>query len=142
MRLTSENKKDIFLALTKVHRYIITNKKFSWHKTFKECGIKSPNKATEVKNTLIRMGIIRTQYSGNKTIYFWNKEKTLPCMNLIEGIQIKANEYQALKKAKQTEAKVNINKKGKRNNNSYNFTPFLVYINNIQYPTSSISVTF
>jgi hypothetical protein len=88
-------KKAIFLALTKVHRDIKNEKPVNWYPTFKECGISNPNIARDIKNALITMKVIKC-YPKHRI--GWNKEKTVPSMALIEGIELTLKESKKVSK--------------------------------------------
>lgn len=92
MALTNKTKEGIFLALTKIHRDILNHKEIAWFKEFLAVGV-STNIASMVKQTLIKMSVIKVSGRGNNSTYSWNKSMTIPNPQLVEGILIKAKEY-------------------------------------------------
>lgn len=101
--MKESTRKAVFLALTKVHRDIKNNQPVNWYPTFKECGINNPNIAKDVKDALITMKVIKC-YPKHRI--GWNKEKTVPSMDLIKGIEFTLKEIKSNSKKDITKKEV------------------------------------
>lgn len=97
--------------------------KVAWHKEFTNQGFNNPNEVIKIKNALLRMQIVK--FNKKENTYSWNKQKTLPNPNLVDGI------YKTIKETKEeTQVKVTIT-----------VTPPQIYLNGILLPSNITSIT-
>lgn len=123
--MNSSRKELIFLGLTKLHRDLKNNGNrmtISFHKLFKDYGIKSPNEVIAFRDAMLEMKIILKHKDGT---YSWNREMTLPNPLLIDGIYTTIKKRREVNKIKVTTKK-----------------PVLsIYINGDKLQSSSISIS-
>lgn len=105
--MKQEKKTQMFLALTKLHRDIVNNKKVAIYPLFQSFGF-CYSQTAGLKAAMLKMRII---YEKDNRLY-WNSEKCLPNPQLVEGILLTRKEMRkAERESKEVKVKIKVTPK-------------------------------